>query len=232
MTWLDDFAVYAAAGLNAQHRETLYGRGVSDEQMATFQIGYIDRHLPPLGGAEEFFQWSHQGKKLDDMFVFPLTTPSGVIGGFQFRHVNREKKGYTDFFAVRDEPCLFGLAQAVPHLWATESAWLVEGVFDLFPIQRHIGAVFPTMTAKVGPPIVRLLRRLVRRVWLGYDMDPPGRRAASEFAREHGREFDVCVVSYPKLHKVGSQEWIKDPGDLWEIWGDPKVGDFVRAITV
>lgn len=232
MTWADDLTAFAAAGLNAQHRDILYGRGVSDEQMALFKIGYVNRHLPPLEGAEEFLQWCHQGKKLDDMFVFPMTTPLGAIGGFQFRHVDREKKGYTDFFIVQDEPCFFGLAQAMPHIWETESVWLVEGVFDLLPLQRHFGAIFPTMTAKVTPPVVRLLRRLVRRVWLGYDMDPPGRKAAAEFVREYGREFETRVVSYPRLCKVGSQELVKDPGDLWELWGDAKVGAFVRSFTV
>lgn len=232
MTWADDFAVWASRQLTARGRETLYGRGVSDEQMAQFQIGYVNRHLPPLEGAEDFLLWAHQGKKLDDMFVFPMTTPRGEVGGFQFRHVEREKKGYTDYFLTHDEPCFFGLAQAMPHIWATESAWLVEGVFDLLPLQRHVGAIFPTMTARVTLPVVRLLRRFVRRVWLGYDMDAKGQKAAQEFVREYGREFETRMVAYPKVHRLGSQEWVKDPGDLWEVWGDGKVGEFVRSLTV
>lgn len=210
----------------------MYGRGVSDEQMAEFQIGYLNRRLPPLQEADGFLEWAFQGKKLDDVFVFPLTTPLGAIGGFQFRHVDREKKGYTDYFITQEEPCCFGLAQAMPHLWETESVWLVEGVFDMLPLQRHIGAIFPTMTAKVTSSMARFLRRFVRRVYLGYDRDGRGIKATSEFMREFGRDFETCVIHYPKLYKFGTQELIKDPGDLWEIWGDEKVREFVRSFSV
>lgn len=229
-TWADELVAYASQQLTERERDALYGRGVSDEQVAAFQIGYLDRRLPELAGADDFLVWCHQGAKLADMFVFPLTTVHGVVGGFQFRHVGREQKGYTDYFLLQDELCLFGLVQAMPHVWATESVFLVEGVFDLLPLQRHVPAIIPTLTAKVTPPMLRLLRRLVRRVWLGYDMDVKGRKAASEFVREHGREFDAQVVSYPKLFKVGTKELIKDPGDLWECWGDPKVRAFVLSV--
>lgn len=214
-----------------RERSVLYGRGVTDEQISLFQIGYINRRLPALDGAEAFLDWCHRGAKLDDMFVLPLTTMTGAIRGFQFRHVERGMKGYTDFFLTQDEPVLFGLAQAMPHIWRTESAFLVEGAFDLFPLQRHFPAIFPTMTAKVTEPVVRMLRRLVRRVWLGYDMDAKGRKASFEFRREYGQEFDVRIVAYPKIFQVGSRELIKDPGDLWEAWGDTRVGEFVQSIT-
>lgn len=232
MTWADELAAFAASRLGPRERDELYGRGVSDEQMELFQIGYLNGRLPPLSGAEDFLEWALHGDKLVDVFVFPMTTPSGVIGGFQFRYVDREKKGYTDFFVVHDEPCFFGLAQAMPHIWETGGVWLVEGVFDLLPLQRHIGAIFPTMTAKVTAPVGRFLRRFVRRVWVGYDMDGRGRKAASEVVREYGRQIEVVVVSYPKLHKLGSQDYIKDPGDLWEIWGDAKLGEFLRNFAV
>lgn len=231
MAWENDLVAFTVGQMTDRERSVLYGRGVTDEQIQLFQIGYINRRLPALQGADDFLDWSHRGSKLDDMFVLPLTTMLGAVKGFQFRHVERERRGYTDFFLTQDEPVLFGLSQAMPHIWAQESAFLVEGAFDLFPIQRHFPAVFPTMTAKVTTPVVRLLRRLVRRVWLGYDMDARGRKASFEFVREYGREFEARVVTYPKIFKVGSKELIKDPGDLWEAWGDTRVGEFIQSIT-
>jgi hypothetical protein len=231
VAWENDLVAFSAGQLSDRERSTLYGRGVTDEQIRLFQIGYINRRLPSLQGADDFIEWSHRGSKLDDMFVLPLTTMLGAVRGFQFRHVERERKGYTDFFLSQDEPVLFGLAQSMPHLWKTEGAFLVEGAFDLFPLQRHFPAIFPTMSAKVTIPVVRMLRRLVRRVWLGYDMDARGRKASFEFAREYGHEFDTRIVAYPKIFKVGSKELIKDPGDLWEAWGDARVGEFVQSIT-
>ena len=230
MPWTDDLLAFSAGQLTPRLCESLYARGVTDEQIQHFQIGYVNKRLPTLEGADDFLKWSHQGAKLDDMFVLPLTTTLGVVKGFQFRHVDRGRKGYTDFFLSQDEPVLFGLGQAMPHVWTTEKVLLVEGAFDLFPLQRHVPAVFATMTAKVTLPVVRLLRRLVHQVWLGYDMDAKGRKACFEFVREFGREFDTHIVAYPKLYKVGSKELLNDPGDLWETWGDIRVGEFVKSV--
>lgn len=229
MTWTDDLIQFCSAQVSERAQTVLYGRGVTDEQIKLYQIGYINRRLPPLEGAEAFLEWSHRGEKLEDMFVLPLTTTLGVVKGFQFRHVDRERKGYTDFFLSQEEPVLFGLGQAMPHVWNTEQVLLVEGAFDLFPLQRHVPAIFATMTAKVTLPVVRLLRRLVRHVWLGYDMDAKGRKACFEFAREFGREFDTHIVAYPKIFKVGTKELLNDPGDLWEAWGDVRVREFVKS---
>lgn len=218
-----------ASQLTERETTLLYGRGVSDDQINLFQIGYL--RTIPEGFPEEFLRWA-RGVKLGDVFVFPLTTVTGAIKGFQFRSVEREKRGYTDYFLSQDEPAMFGLHQAMPHIWKSESVFLVEGVYDLAPIQRHRPDAFATMTAKIPPNLLRMLLRLVRRIWLGYDMDQAGRKAAFGFAREHGREFEqVKVVSYPKIHRLGSNEWIKDPGDLWETWGDTEVKKFVQFTT-
>ena len=228
---MDKLVSYAQGNLTSRERDALNARGVTDAQIESFKVGYIHRRLPDLESAEEFLQWSHRGSKLDDMFVLPLTTALGAVQGFQFRHVERERRGYTDYFVTQDEPVLFGLAQAIPAMWRTERAFLVEGAFDLFPLQRHEPTVFATMTAKVTEPVVRLLRRLARQVWLGYDMDARGRKASFEFVRDHGRDFEAHVVAYPKIYCVGSKDLIKDPGDLWEAWGDEKVGDFVHTLV-
>lgn len=230
MTWADALVRFSQDQLGDRERDALYARGVTDEQIRLFRVGYVNRHLPALEGAEEFTKWSHQGARLEDMFVLPLTTITGVVKGFQFRHVDRERKGYTDYFLSQDEPAMFGLAQAVPSMWDTENVFLVEGAFDLFPIQRHVPWVFATMTAKVTVPVARVLRRFVRRVWLGYDMDARGRKASKEFVQEYRKEFETHVVSYPKVCRLGSTEPIKDPGDLWEVWGDDQIRTFLHSV--
>jgi DNA primase len=137
-----------------------------------------------------------------------------------------------DFIEGKDEAVLFGLAQAIPHIWRTRSVFLVEGAFDLFPIQRHVPQVVATLTARVVDALVRVLRRLVRRIWLGYDMDETGRRGSDRFIKAHGDDFeDVSIIEYPKV-KMISGKLIKDPGDLWEAWGDTQLGAFLTKATV
>lgn len=228
--WLDALVSHAASRLDERVQEALFARGVSEEQMTVYQLGYLDRELPSLDYPQEFLEWSHHGKKLDDVLVLPLTNTLGVVRGLQFRHVERDRTGYMDWFATKEEPVLFGLGQAMPHVWATRSIYLVEGAFDHFPLQRHIPTIVATLTAHVGANFLRSLRRLVDEIWLGYDMDQAGRHACLAFTKAHGKEFTrVHTVTYPKVQIVGGHV-VKDPGELWEAWGDSQVAQFVRTL--
>jgi len=222
MSWVQNLAVFAASLLTDREREALLSRGVSNEQIDEFQIGYLNKDLP-TGMPGHFLEWSEGGQKLNDVFVFPLTTTLGEIRGFQFRHVTRGRKEYMDFFLDRHEPCLFGLHQAIEAIWAAKAVYLVEGVFDLMPIQRAVPYVLATLTAYTNNQTARLLRRLVRRVWLGYDMDAGGEKGHKVFQKKHGDEFEVYIVEYPKVN--GKQ--MNDPGDLWEAWGDARLIPFI-----
>jgi DNA primase len=230
MTWLDDLVLFAQTQVDDRVRETLYGRGVSDEQFQVFKIGYLNQVLPSLPElATPFLRWSHNGARLDDVLVLPLTNSLGTVQGFQFRHVERERTGYLDFLPFKEEPVLFGLGQAMSSVWETGEITLVEGAFDLFPFQRHVSGVVATLTANVTTSFVRFLQRLVRCIWLGYDADITGKRAAAHFLREHGRDFAVKIIDYPKV-SFGSGRSVKDPGELWEVWGDVRFGEFIRVL--
>lgn len=206
-------------------RETLWGRGVSDEQIEAFGIGYIGQELPGILLPEPFVKWASD--KLDDCFVLPITNAIGEIRGLQFRHVERGRSGYMDFLPEQEEAVGFGLAQAMESVWKSEEVVLVEGGFDLLPIQRVKPAVVATLTARVTEPFVRLLRRLVRRVWIGYDNDSTGNRAYQRFLNQHGRDFDIRRLLYPKSLFGGKAA--KDPGDLWEAWGDTRLKQFLQT---
>jgi DNA primase len=227
MAWLEDFADYACEQVHEGIVEALNLRGVSDDQIRDFRIGYLKRTLPPLQYPESFLNWCHQGAKLDGVYCFPLTNVLGDVRGFQFRFIERERGGYMDFLTEAGEPVLFGLGQAMPHVWTSESVYLVEGVFDLFPLQRHHPAIVATLTARVIDPMLWTLRRMCKRIVLGYDNDGTGRRAVDRFSREHGDEFRIVDVKYPK-HSMPNGKVSKDPGDLWELWGDQRLGDYLR----
>lgn len=231
MTWFEAMAAYAQANLTERVREELYGRGVTDEQISLYGLGYVNGSYPTEGVPSDFGPWCKDGEKLRDVIVLPLTTPTGAIRGFQFRQVDREKKGYQTYMPYKEEALLFGLGQAMPHVWATQSIWLVEGAFDLFPLQRHFPGIVATLTAKVPEPLVRVMRRLVRTVWVGYDADPTGKSATKQFEREFRSEFQVRPVYYPSVRAFGSDRPIKDPGELWEAWGDEQMGNFVRSLV-
>jgi hypothetical protein len=225
MTWIQDLVEVAAQQVTPRELEALWGRGVSNDQVALYKIGYLNRELPS-GLPDHFVRWALSGDKLDDTFVLPLTTTLGEIRGLQLRHTDKDRPGYSDYFLDRREACLFGLSQAVSAMWTSRSAYLVEGAFDLFPIQRATPNVVATLTANTNPQTVRVLRRIVDRVWLGYDMDAPGRRGCEDFGRENGGIFQVYTVAYPRVNG----QFMKDPGALWEAWGDSRLIPFIQSV--
>lgn len=228
MSWVDDLVRYAQGNLDDRVLEALWSRGASPEQIIEFSLGYLNGVLPS-GMPTEFREWSHDGAKLKDSYVLPLTNPLGAVSGFQFRSVEKSNKGYLDYFLVRDEPVLFGLGQAVPHMWGSDSVCVVEGAFDLFPVQRVLPYTVSTITAKVTDILLRWLFRLVRKVYLFYDADSTGRSACREFVREHQPDFEhLQVMEYPRGVTLPNGKLVKDPADLWEVWGDDLLGPYIR----
>lgn len=230
MTWMQDFTTACSQNLPGRVREALWARGVNDEQIALYGLGYVDRTLPEVSPPESFLKWASIGDRMEDSIVLPLTNALGEVRGLQFRHVARDRAGYMDFIEVNDEPILFGLGQAAPHLWSEGSVFLVEGAFDLFPVQRVVPGVVSTLTARVTESLHRLLRRLVTRVWLGYDMDDTGRRASERYQKQLSSEFVTKVVPWDRVPMVGTDKLTKDPSDLWETWGDGRFQEKLRTL--
>ena len=222
MTWMTTLVEFASTRVDERVHEILLGRGVTEAQIAQYQIGHLEGALPE-DVPDEFRKWAYD--KTADAILLPLTNVLGEVRGFQVRALGGSKAKYHDFIPDKREPCFFGLGQAARAIWETRSVFLVEGAFDLFPIQRAFPAVVATLTARTTPALARLLRRLVDRVWVGYDMDGPGRRGCSEFRRDYARDFEVYIVSYPHVGKV------KDPGELWEVWGDSQLVPFIQELT-
>jgi len=230
MEWLEQLALVAHEQLGDRVREALWTRGVTDEQIELYGLGHLDKNLPPLSYPPEFLEWSWNGRRLDDVFLLPLTNTLGQVKGLQFRHVDRARSGYSDYIPYEDEPVLFGLGQAMPHVWETESIWLVEGGFDLFPIQRVYPEVVATLTARVTSGFSRLLRRLAKEIWLAYDMDDTGRKMTREVVQTYGRDFSIHPVNFPRPLRPDGKARAKDPSELWEVWGDRRLGVFLRRL--
>jgi DNA primase len=139
------------------------------------------------------------------------------------RSADPKKKGYIDFFLRKDESVLFGLSQAMEHAWSVGELCIVEGAFDLFPIQRHTPGVVSTLHAGLSADFVRVLRRLVSRLVIIYDNDFAGRDTSYKIKKALGSEMAVDVVHVPKTPlKLGGIA--KDPCDLWSIGGDSEIG--------
>lgn len=225
-----DLVEHAHGGMTVEVRQQLWQRGVSDAQIDAFQIGCLARTLVPAGiELSPRFRawWATHSTQFGDALVFPLTSTLGSIHGLQFRDLKPKVRGYLDYFESKEEPAFFGLAQAMPSVWETEKVWLVEGVFDLCPLQRHVPNVISTMHAGVSKQLARVLRRLARTLLIAYDMDSTGLSVSYDLARDLKDLFEVVVVKLPRIRLVTGGS-AKDPNDLWSAWGDSGLGAFLE----
>lgn len=228
MSWLEDLVQAGQNQLTEEVREALWTRGVDDGQIDLYQIGYLPEG-PVVEEGSPLFTWANRHReRLRNSLVLPLTNSLGQVKGVQFRSADRAVKGYLDYFAEEFEPVLFGLGQAMPKAWETSSMHLVEGAFDLFPIQRQCPNVVSCMTAKLNAATARLLRRFVKTLYPSFDLDAAGRRGLLALQTEYGELFTIKPPPYPKVVKVDGQV-VKDPGDLWEAWGDERIREFLRC---
>lgn len=226
MGWLEDLVSLAETQLDEDLRVRLWRRGMTDEQIALYHVGYLEEMPEDLPSG--FQAWARK-YELERTWVFPLTNAVGQVKGVQFRPLDR--KNYMDYLPQADEAVLFGLAQAMPHVWRADRIWVVEGVFDLCPIQRVYPEVVATLKAGIPPNLKRIMDRMVDEAWLGYDNDEVGRRVAYAFRRDHRDEFSRIEVALPpSVPMVNPQKKTKDWGDLWETWGDERFGVFVRGL--
>lgn len=230
-TWIDGFVSSCQPLLGEFEREALWLRGVSDDQIDKYQIGYVGTR-PPEGPAYTgtfLSWWKHHEEKVTDSFVLPLTNWLGEPKGLQFRPMDRDRKFYMDFFLDRSELVLFGLGQAAESVWDTGEVIVVEGGFDLLPLQRAAPNVISTLTAKVNRSLVRSLKRLTQTVHMFYDNDKAGRDGTQNFIKYHASEIEIRSWSYPTGVLTLDGKPVKDPGDLWEVWGDDRLASYVKT---
>lgn len=215
--WLDKLIEVASSSLPEDVLEELWARGMSTEQAETFRVGYLPT-LPAGDYPEEFVSWYHDR---EDALLFPLTTFAGQVRGLQVRYRDRAKKGYSDYFDTKSEPCLFGLREAASHIFAGREVVLVEGCFDFFPVQRVWPHTIATLTASADHLLLRSLSRVVDRVGCFYDRDKGGERGFRNL--RESLPLEVYRVEYP----VGFSH--KDPGELWETYGEDWFSNYLKG---
>jgi DNA primase len=213
-------------------REALWTRGATNSQIDFYRVGYFEGELPLLNYPKDFLKWCSMGTTIQSMLVFPLTTSSGDIRGLQFRSSVPAIKGYRDYTPYPEEPVFFGLAQAVKAMWETEEACVVEGAFDLFPVQRQCPGTVATLTSHVPRELARLLRRFLGTLWILYDRDSAGIKGGRKFLSEYRDYFTTKIIQIPKVPKIVGEGWIKDPAELWEAWGDERFGVFWKQNAI
>lgn len=213
-------------------RTHLAGRGLGDEILAEFGVGYApsawDRVLRSAlgqGFSEQELQaagLAQRGKQggLYDRFrgriMFPLRDARGRVRGFGARAVSDDQKpkyvNSPESDIYHKGRSLFGLDLARPHATKAGEVIVVEGYTDAIALhQSGIRNVVAAMGTALTDDQVAELARLARVVILAFDADSSGQEAMLRVQKASaGRGIDLKVVRLPDD---------KDPCDLLQEAG-------------
>ncbi len=194
-------------------------RGGTYEQLDLFRVGLLTgdnfETLPP-----DLANWvTHNvpsfmhGAEDPRVYTLPLTSPDGHIRGIQFRDTDQTVKGYQMYSlpgAASVFPILFGLAQAMPTIYTSGRLLIVEGAFDLFPVQRVFPGSLSTLTASISTVFRRWVLRLVRQLFVFYDNDRTGNVAFQRLVEM----FDNTTVTVSRVAYTRGMTQ-KDPADIF-----------------
>lgn len=222
---VDFYAKQLAA--SASTKEYLKKRGVTDEEIATFGLGFAPdsfdttyTYLLKAGFSRKEIQTAGLGiqkdmneEKIYDRFrnrlMFPIYDNQGRIAGFGGRTLGNDDAKYlntSDSPLYHKSSVLYGFHHAMKAMRDSKRVILVEGYFDVLACHRvGIHEVVATCGTAMTEDHARLLKRSVDRVVLCLDQDRPGREAA---------ERAFIIASKEALQVEGIVLPDKDPADV------------------
>lgn len=210
--------------------EYMKKRGINDEVLKKFGIGYADtewdslyKHLKEKDFPEEKLVdigliSSSKGKYFDkfrNRVIFPIINTRGKVIGFGGRTIGEDMPKYlnsreSSVFLKKNN--LYGLSVTRSEMTKTGYAVLVEGYMDVISLyQRGICNVAASLGTALTENQAKLLKRYVSNVVLAYDSDEAGRKAAFRgMDILHREEFKV---------KIPHMSEAKDPDDFIKAKG-------------
>jgi len=222
-------------------RSYLEKRGISQETIEAFQLGYalddwnqLEDYLLKKGYAAEIvksaglIKRSETQNRFYDLFrhriIFPIVQNNQDVVGFGGRSLGDSLPKYlntaeTDLFSKRKN--LYGLSSARESIRESNSAILVEGYMDCIKLQQ---AGFRNVVASLGTALTedqaRLLRRYAEKVVVIYDGDEAGQRETLRAITVlRGADLKVEVISLPPG---------KDPDEYIDYFGKEGFWQYIK----
>ncbi len=194
----------------------LYGRGLADSDIRRFGLGASPRgqdtlyqHLKKSGCSTEILLKAglvvKKADRIYDMFreraIFPIINARGEVLGFGGRAMGSAQPKYLN---TADTP-VFNKRQGLYALNMVKKERnlarlvLVEGYMDTVSLRKYgVTGVVATLGTALTQEQARLMKRYVSEVWVSYDGDPPGQKAALRALDIFDAEdLRAKVIDYP-----------------------------------
>jgi DNA primase len=223
-------------------REYLKGRGITEETIQTFHLGFapdsweaLSTHLRQKGASQEQLERSGLVVKKDEggsydrfrgRLMFPVIDAQGRAVAFGGRTM--EPDGEPKYLNSPETPAytkgrhLFGLNLTRDEIRRNGFAILVEGYMDLIvPYQIGVRNVVASLGTALTPEQVKLIARFARKVVVNYDGDRAGVQAAKRAIETIlAEDLEVKVLVLPDnadpddfIRKYGAAEYQKRRGE-------------------
>lgn len=218
----------------------MYSRGLTDETMRIFGIGWADgewdslyRHLKSMGYSEDKLMSagliSHSKGKYYDKFrervMFPIQNTSGKVIAFGGRAMGDAMPKYlnsqeTDVFKKKNN--LYALNITRQDISRENQAILVEGYMDVIGLyQAGVRNVSASLGTALTENQARMLKRYTSNIVLSYDADEAGQNAAL-------RGMDILRNEGCKVHVLRVTDG-KDPDEFIKKHGKEAFMELVRS---
>ena len=210
---------YFKGNIHGAAERYLLQRGLSEESLATFELGYapdewdglIQYALKRGAGDGELLAAgliaeNDRGRRYDRFrgrIMFPIKDHLGRTVGFAGRVLGEGLPKYLntpETESFRKSELLYGLDLAKGSIRASGECIVVEGFMDVIAlhqvgIDNAVAALGATLTREQAQTLARLD---VKRLYLAFDADEAGRRATlSGLDQAVGRQFLVTAVTIP-----------------------------------
>ena len=194
----------------------LYGRGLNDSDIRRFGLGAspkgwdgLYRHLSGQGYSPELLEKAglvvRRDKGVFDMFrgraMFPIINAQGRVLGFGGRALGDQQPKYlntaeTPIFNKRRG--LYALNMASKERDAGRLV-LVEGYMDTVSLRKYgVRGVVATLGTALTEEQARLMKRYAPEVWISYDGDSAGQKAALRALDIFdAQDLPARVIDYP-----------------------------------
>ncbi len=203
---------------NAGQRAYFSKRHISAETIKKYRLGYApDKYeaLPDMFKGDETAIAEELGliqKRRDDTgyygkyrhrVIFPFFNTGGKIIGFGGRKLREEQQpkylNSPESEIYKKGALLYGLFQGVEAIRDKGFVFLVEGYFDLLRLAEHkVYNVVASSGTALTDTQARILKRYTRQVYIAYDGDAAGRKAAVRNARIlENQELNVHILPMP-----------------------------------
>lgn len=214
MIWLQQAAENLS--LSESTLDYLLGRGGSTASIEAMGLGEWNPLSSDIPDKDFSYRYGIRGEKLEGYLTVPIRTVRGELLGFEFRSM-REKHIFRFLSVPKSNwnPVWIMHPESPQKIWDGGSVWIVEGVFDLLPMEWVVppqDAVLASIRAGLTRKHVDFLQSVgTPRVHMVYDRDAAGRTATQKALKMLGRSgIPSSRVSY-----VGG----KDPGEIWDSAG-------------